>query len=169
MSFKVQNAATVGGNLCLAFPAGAIIALAAALDGEVVVWTPGGAERREPVVSFVRGPAVTSLQPGEVVRAVDVAGHALNARFALRRIALTTYGRTSALVVARRDDDAVSLTVSGSTPRPLRLTLSRDAPVAEVRAAVAGIEEWYDDQHGAPDWRAAMTERLAVEAVEELR
>ena len=38
----------------------------------------------------------------------------------------------------------------------------------QVRAAVAGIPAWYDDPHGAPDWRAAVTAELAVEVVEEL-
>ena len=45
-SFKVWNAATVGGNICLALPAGPIIALAAALGGIATVWRPDGGERR---------------------------------------------------------------------------------------------------------------------------
>jgi CO/xanthine dehydrogenase FAD-binding subunit len=41
-SFKVQNMATVGGNICLALPAGAMTSLAAALDGVANLWSPGG-------------------------------------------------------------------------------------------------------------------------------
>ncbi len=48
------------------------IALTAAFDGEVVIWTPGGGERRTPVTEFVRGPELVALLPGEVVRAVVV-------------------------------------------------------------------------------------------------
>jgi CO/xanthine dehydrogenase FAD-binding subunit len=37
-SFKIQHVATVGGNLCAALPAGPMISLAAALDGECEIW-----------------------------------------------------------------------------------------------------------------------------------
>ncbi len=36
-SFKVQNVATVGGNICLSLPAGPMISLAAALDGVAAI------------------------------------------------------------------------------------------------------------------------------------
>lgn len=171
MSFKVQHAATVGGNHCLALPAGATISFTAALAGEVVLWTPGGAERREPVSSFVRGPGQTSLRPGEVLRAVDLPASTLGARFAFRRVALTAYGRSSALVIARRDPDAVVLTVTAATPRPVVVVLPVGASERLVRSAVADIGDtpgWYSDAHGPADWRAAMTARLAVEAVQEV-
>ena len=77
MSWKVQHVATVGGNLCLALPAGAMISLTAALDATVVIWTPDGGERREPVVDFVTGAGTTTLAPGEVLRAIDVPTAAL--------------------------------------------------------------------------------------------
>src|SRR5450631_4367591 len=45
-SFKVWNAATVGGNICLSLPAGPMISLTAALDGMCTIWAAGGSERR---------------------------------------------------------------------------------------------------------------------------
>ena len=51
-SFKVWNAATVGGNLCLALPAGPMISLAAALDGELTVWGAGGRRRTVTAAGF---------------------------------------------------------------------------------------------------------------------
>ena len=164
MSFKVQHAATVGGNLCLALPAGAMVSLFTALKGQVVVWTPD-AERRQPVPAFVRAAGATTLRPGEVVRAVDVPPGALAARYSFRRIALTTYGRTSAMALARRDERGVTLSITGSTPRPLVFKVH--AP-DDARAAVATIAEWYADPHGASDWRAVMTEQMAAEAVAEV-
>ena len=50
MSFKIQEVATVGGNICLALPAGAMTSLFAGLGAEAVVWTPGGGERRVPEI-----------------------------------------------------------------------------------------------------------------------
>lgn len=171
MSAKVQAVATVGGNLCLALPAGALIALTAALDGEVLVWTPDGGERRTPVAEFVRGPEVVDLRPGEVVRAVDLPGPALTRPTALRRSSLTAHGRSAALVVGRRDPDAVVLVLTASVPRPVVVPLPAGTPVPAVRDAVAAAGAragWYADPHGAPDWRAAETVRLATEVWTEL-
>ena len=71
-SFKVQNMATVGGNLCLALPAGAMTSLAASLDATATVWSPGGGVREIPVTSFVTGPGTTVLGPGELLRSVTL-------------------------------------------------------------------------------------------------
>ncbi|WP_134765326.1 FAD binding domain-containing protein [Nocardioides sp. 1609] len=156
MSFKIQGLATVGGNLCLALPAGAMTSLTASLGGEVVVWTPDGGERREPVTSFVRGPGETSLAPGEVLRAVDVRLPAAPPVF--RRTSLAPLGRSSAVVIGAGD----RITLTASTARPVVI----DA--ADPDAGLAAVDCWYDDPHGPPDWRAAVTARLAREVAAEL-
>jgi len=171
MSGKVQSAATVGGNVCLGLPAGAMISLTAGLAGDVVVWTPDGGERREPVAAFVRGAGTVHLRPGEVLRAIELPGAALRAPTAFRRTALTTHGRSSALVTGRREPAAVVLTVTASVPRPVVLALPPGMPGPDVRRAVARAGTavgWYDDPHGAPDWRAAQTGLLAAEVHAEL-
>ena len=48
-SFKVQNVATVGGNICLSLPAGPMTSLTAALDGVAALAGPDGGVRRLPV------------------------------------------------------------------------------------------------------------------------
>ena len=48
-SFKVQNVATVGGNICLSLPAGPMTSLAASLDGTAALAGPDGGGRRVPV------------------------------------------------------------------------------------------------------------------------
>src|SRR3984893_12797723 len=52
-SFKIWNTATVGGNVCMALPAGPMISLVAALHGVCVIWRLDGGERRLPVLDFV--------------------------------------------------------------------------------------------------------------------
>ncbi|WP_244931890.1 FAD binding domain-containing protein [Nocardioides sp. W7] len=158
MSFKVQRVATVGGNLCLALPAGAMTSLTAGLGAEAVIWTPDGGERREPVSAFVRGVGTTSLAPGEVLRAIEVPPAALAERAALRRTSLTPLGRSAAMVVG----SGRTVTVTASTTRPVVL----DAH--DLDAGLAAVDCWYDDAHGAADWRAAVTGLLAHEVVEEL-
>ncbi|MQA34313.1 FAD binding domain-containing protein [Modestobacter roseus] len=171
MSSKVAAAATVGGNICLGLPAGAMTALTAALDGEAVLWTPDGGERRTPVAAFVTGAQTVDLRPGEVLRAVDLPGAALRAPTAFGRASLTSHGRSAALVIGRRDPDAVVLTLTAAVPRPVVLTLPPEPDERAVRDAVADAGAavgWYADVHGAPDWRAAQTARLAVEVCAEL-
>jgi len=159
MSWKVQQSATVGGNLCLALPAGAMISLFAALGAEVVIWTPDGGDRREPVATFVRGVRQTSLRDGEVVRAIDVPASALGATTAFRRAALTPLGRSSAIAVGVRDDTGVLVAVTAATTRPVVV-----GSVAELDA----VDCWWTDAHGAADWRAAVTRVLVGEVLDEL-
>ncbi|MCL3817809.1 FAD binding domain-containing protein [Aeromicrobium wangtongii] len=169
MSFKIWNTATVGGNLCLALPAGAMISLATALDASCVVWTPDGGERREPVSSFVRGAGRTSLAVGEVLRSIEIPTGALQGRTAFRKIALTPLGRSSAVVIGRIDpDERFTLAITAATTRPQVFCFDRPPTDDEVQDVLRTIEDWYADAHGAPQWRAAVTHQLAHEVCEEL-
>jgi CO/xanthine dehydrogenase FAD-binding subunit len=161
MSVKVQHVATVGGNLCLALPAGAAVSLTAGLDATVEVWTPDGGTRRQPVAGFVTGAGTTTLAPGEVVRAVDVPLSSLALPLAFRKASLTPLGRSSAVVVGCGD----RITVTASTARPVVLST---ASAADLEAGLAAVDCWYDDPHGAPDWRAHVTGVLAREVRAEL-
>lgn len=158
MSFKIQHAATVGGNIALALPAGAMISLTAALGGVAVVWTPDGGVRHEPVADLVRGVRATSLAPGEVLRAIEVPLADREAPTAFRRAALTPHGRSSVVVVGVGD----RVTITAATTRPVVLDAGR------LEAGLAAVDCWYDDPHGAADWRADVTATLAREVVREL-
>jgi CO/xanthine dehydrogenase FAD-binding subunit len=170
MSFKIWNTATVGGNLCLALPAGAMISLATALDADVVVWTPDGGQRREQVASFVRGVRSTSLQPGEILRSIEFDLAALRGRTAFRKFALTPLGRSSSVVTGRLDADGrITLAVTAATPRPQVFHFGQAPTDDAVQRALATVGQWYDDAHGTADWRAAISLGLAYEVCEELR
>jgi CO/xanthine dehydrogenase FAD-binding subunit len=159
MSWKVQHVATVGGNLCLAIPAGAMISLLATLDAVTVIWTADGGERRVPVVEFVTGAGTNVLEAGEVLRAVEVPlGGEQATDYAFRKIALTPLGRSSAVVTGRLR----TITVTASTTRPVVLSLH------DLDAGLAAIDCWYDDPHGPADWRAHVTGVLAREVRAEL-
>src|ERR1700731_99666 len=60
-SFKVLNTATVGGNLCLALPAGPMTSLAAALDGVCTIWAASGETSAVTALEFVTGPGENAL------------------------------------------------------------------------------------------------------------
>ncbi len=170
-SFKIGNAATVGGNLCLALPAAPMAALAVALEAGCVVWEPGGGERVVPAASFVAGPGLTCLREGEILRRLDVPLAMLRQRFAVRQASLTEEGRSAALLAGRLGEDGLVLTVTAATPRPLRLAFAGVPERAALRDALdraAAAVGWFDDVHGAPDWRRHMTLLLAAEIRAEL-
>jgi CO/xanthine dehydrogenase FAD-binding subunit len=173
-SFKVQNMATVGGNICLALPAGAMISLAAALDGVATLWSPGGV-REVPVSGFVTGPGRTVLGPGELLRAVTLPDASLRGRTAFRQASLSRMGRSAALVIGRTvvsstGGPGLVITVTAATPRPVQLRFAGRPSAGEAVAALdqAGLT-WHDDVHGGPAWRAAMTRRFVAEVAAELR
>ena len=171
-SFKIRNAATVGGNLCLALPAAPMAALVVALDGVCAVWTPGGGERRLPAAEFVLGPQRNALAPGELLRAIDLPAEALRRRAAFRRISLTPLGRSPALLIGTlAREGGFALTVTASTRRPVRLDLPGPPTAAELRDALdRAVPEalYHDDVHGAPDWRRHVTHLLAQQIRQEL-
>jgi CO/xanthine dehydrogenase FAD-binding subunit len=169
-SFKILSTATVGGNLCLSFPAGAMISLTSALDGEVHVWRANRADYRLPVREFVTGVAANVLAPGDVLRSVHLPATALRGTTAYRKLAPSPLGRSGIVVIGRRDPDGrMALSVTAATVRPYVFTFP-SPDVNLVRRAHAGIpdEAWTDDAHGDPDWRRAMSLLLAEQICAEL-
>ncbi len=158
MSFKIQHLATLGGNVCLALPAGAMTSLLVALDATAVVWGAEG-EREEPVASLVTGVRRTTLAPGEVVRSFEVPREALRTAHGFRRQSLAPYGRSAVVVTA----SAERLCLTAATTRPVVLD-----PRGDWQRELDGLDCWHADAHGATDWRAAMARRLAAQALEEL-
>lgn len=170
-SFKVWNEATVGGNLCLSFPAGSMISLACALDGEVLVWRADGDDYRMPVAEFVTGNATNVMGVGDVVRSVHLPAAALRGRTAYRKLAPSPLGRSGIVVIGRVDDDGTFvLSITAATVRPYVFTLA-SVDVDAVRRAHAGIPDdaWTDDPHGDPDWRRGVSLVLAEQVCAELR
>ncbi len=171
-SFKIWNMASVGGNLCMALPAGPMISLCASLDGMCEIWGVDGASRHVPAMDFVQGPVRTVLAPGELLRSVLLPAHSLERRSAFRRASLAPKGRTGVLVIGTVSDvGSLSLTVTASTPRPVRLEFGALPSIAELDARLSDTlppDRYYDDVHGAPDWRQHMTREFAHDILHEL-
>jgi CO/xanthine dehydrogenase FAD-binding subunit len=172
-SFKIWNTATVGGNLCMALPAGPMISLAVALDGGCVIWDADAGERRIAVRDFVIGPQRNALAPGEVLRMIELPAAALSRRTAFRRISLNPHGRSAVLLIATQSpaEGDFRLTVTAATRRPFQFVFPAVPTSAALQERIAeGIPEteYHDDVHGAPQWRAHMTMRFAEQLRVEL-
>ena len=164
-SFKIWNTATVGGNVCRAFAAGAMVSLCAGLDGVAEIWSDDG-DRELPVAELVTGNGTTSLARGEVLRAIRLPAHALRSRAALRKIALAEHGRSGAVVTGRVDPDGASVFgVTAATWRPtvLRFTALPDA--ATLAAAVEDCPGYYTDPLGS----ATVGRQVAAALAEDIR
>ena len=171
-SFKIWKTATVGGNLCMSLPAGPMISLTSALDGVCTIWKATGGEQKIPAVDFVTGNQRNRLTSGDLLRQIDIPIASLKRRSAFRQISLAPVGRSAALLIGSLDaDGALTLTVTASTVRPIRLLFPKAPATSTLRAAILEqITEdlYHTDIHGKPLWRKHMTLRLAEEIRGEL-
>jgi len=170
-SFKIWNTATVGGNICMSLPAGPMISLAAALEGVCVIRERDGSERKVPIENFVTGNHQNVLQAGDLLRRIDLPATAMRKRTAFRRMSLTHLGRSCVLIIGTVSphDGIFTLTVSASTDRPHRFGFPEvpDALTLQTRLE-REILVFFDDVHGAPDYRKHMTFHFAEEIRREL-
>ena len=169
-SFKIWNAATVGGNICMSLPAGPMISLTAALDGEALLWAPDGSERRVTIADFVKAPLRNALKDGELLRSIFLPTTALTRRTAFRQVSLANQGRSGALVIGTlAPNGAFALTITASTPHPVKLEFDALPSVETLHARIEKtVDAWYDDIHGLPAWRRHMTLHFAKEILGEL-
>jgi CO/xanthine dehydrogenase FAD-binding subunit len=171
-SFKIWNAATVGGNICMSLPAGPMISLVTALEGRCTLWPRNANPREVAAIDFVTGNHANVLQPGELLRAIHLPRHALEKRFAFRRSSLTHLGRSAVFLIGTRDADEedLLLTITAATPRPVQLRFERAPSAESLRQAIGdNIPDagYFDDVHGSPAYRRRLTyyyaEQIRVE------
>src|SRR5438445_6451324 len=79
-SFKIWNAATVGGNICMSLPAGAMISLTASLEATYTLWSRDGKPRQVAALDFVTGNHMNVLRQGELLSSIHIPANALTKR-----------------------------------------------------------------------------------------
>jgi len=172
-SFKIWNEATVGGNLCMALPAGPMISLTAALEGICTLWRRGGKSRTVSVIDFVIGNHQNVLGPGELLRSIFLPARALRTKSAFRRFTLTHLGRSEVLLIGTRcpEQGECVLTITAGTVRPIQLRWEGIPSAAELRQAIdaaAPFSLYLDDVHGSPAHRQHLTYYFAEQIRQEL-
>ncbi|MER7950468.1 FAD binding domain-containing protein [Streptomyces sp. NPDC096079] len=171
-SFKVWNAATVGGNICMSLPAGPMITLAVALEARYELWGRDGAVRTVDALDFVTGDHRNVLAPGEILRRIDVPAHALRKRSAHRRFTLTKLGRSTVFLIGTHTPGTsdLLLTVTAGTARPVRFAFPAMPDAHTLRESVDAIpaDLWFADPNGTPDHRRHLTRHFAEEIRGEL-
>jgi len=177
MSFKIWNAATIGGNICMSLPAGAMISLTAGLEGVCTLWPRDGQPRTVPVVDFVTGNHKNVLQPGELLRSIHLPASALSKRYAMRQMSLTRLGRSAALIIGTAEDPGAKegadflLTITASTPRPVQLRFAKMPSAEELRHALneqLPVDGYFQDVHGSARYKRHLTYYFAEQIRAEL-
>ena len=172
-SFKIWNAATVGGNICMSLPAGSMISLTVALEAIYTLWPRDAPPREVPAVDFVTGNHTNVLRPGELLRSIKIPASALAKRFAFRRSSLTHLGRSAALVIGTQDRASGDLliTITAVTPRPVQLGFGQMPSAIDMRRAIDAkipAEGYFDDVHGSPVYKRHLTYYFAEQIRAEL-
>jgi CO/xanthine dehydrogenase FAD-binding subunit len=172
-SFKVWNAATVGGNICMSLPAGPMISMSVALEATYTLWAPDGSERVVDAADFVTGDQENILGAGEVLRRLDVPAAALQKRYAVRRMSLTRLGRSTAFLIGTRcpRTGELVLTVTAATTRPVRLRFATPPDAMDLRRRLHEAipdDLYFDDPNGTPEHRRHLTAYFAEQIRVEL-
>lgn len=172
-SFKIWNAATAGGNICMSLPAGAVITMAVSLEAQLTLLARDGTSRTVGALDFVTGNNQNILKPGELLSNIHLPASALSKRFALRRASLTHLGRSAALLTGTQAHEGgdMLITITAATPRPVQIRLPQGATAADLRAAIdAAIasDGWFDDVNGTPAYKRHVTCYYAEEIRAEL-
>lgn len=172
MSFKIAHVATVGGNICMSLPAGAMVSLTVALEATYTLWPRNGAPRTVAARDFVTANHANILAPGELLRSIHIPASALQKRYAMRRASLTKLGRSAVFLIGTRGANGkLLLTITASTPHPVQLSFAGSPTAEEVRAAIdAAIPAngWFDDVNGTPAYKKHLTYHFAEEIRAEL-
>jgi CO/xanthine dehydrogenase FAD-binding subunit len=172
-SFKIWNAATVGGNICMSLPAGAMISLTVALEGVYTLWPREGAPRQVAAIEFVTGNHTNVLRSGELLRAIHLPATALRKHVAFRQSSLTHLGRSAALLIGTRslDADDLVLTISATTPLPLQLRFAALPSAEKLRQAIdaqISADGYFSDVHGSAAYKRHLTYHFAEDIRTEL-
>jgi CO/xanthine dehydrogenase FAD-binding subunit len=157
----------------MSLPAGAMIALTVALEASYTLWPRGAPAREVAAVDFVAGDHANVLQPGELLRSIQLPATALAKHYAMRRASLTRLGRSAALIIGTQDKTArnLLLTITAATPRPIQLRFDRLPSARELREALderIPISGFFGDVHGSAAYKRHLTHHFSEEIRREL-
>lgn len=177
---QIQNAATVGGNLCNASPAADGVPPLLALDASVELLSARGM-RVLRLEEFLLGPRRTALQPGEVLAAVTIpppAGRSVFLKLGARAHLVISIAMVAVRLETKGDRiTAAAVAVGACSAVARRLTEVEQAlagPLAGASgrvdpAAVAAALSPIDDVRATAAYRARAAAELIRRGVEALR
>ncbi len=176
---QIQNAGTIGGNLCNASPAADGVPPLLALAAEVELASVQGV-RRMPLSAFITGPRQTALRPAEILCAVLVPRAALTGRSVFHKLGARKYLVISIASVAVRLVEREGVVADAAVAVGACSAVARRLPQVEAAlmggvlagaaeritdAAVAAGVAPLDDIRGSAAYRASAAAELIRRAV----
>ena len=137
-SFKVQNIATVGGNLCLAIPAGTFAPAMVLLNARYELVTPAGESRWVDAIAFQTGIKQTLLQPGELLRKIVIPAEYLKWHVNYQRICVASAGLALSIVVTavHPETQRVRVAIGAAIAAPRLLAFDHIPSESEISTAL---------------------------------
>lgn len=179
---QIQNAGTLGGNLCNASPAADGVPPLLAANAEVDLLSATGT-RRLPLGSFLTGPRQTALCPGELLVAVHVPPSGLTGRSTFLKLGARSHLVISIVMVAARivveggRVASAAIAVGSCSASAQRLPLveaaligaTPDEAASQIRPAdVAAALSPIDDIRATAAYRLTAATELVTRAVAEV-
>ncbi len=179
---QIRNMGTVVGNICNAAPSADTATPLLVYGAEVVIVHPGG-ERRLALDEFFRGPGLTALESGEIVKELllppPVAGSGSDYQKISERskVDIAAVGVSSLMVLGESGAiSAVRIALGAVGPTPLRARRAEKSLAGQVpedgllgRAAEMAAEECspISDMRASADYRRRMVAVLTGRALEQ--
>jgi CO/xanthine dehydrogenase FAD-binding subunit len=179
---QIRNAATIGGNLATASPAGDSLPVLVAVGASVECAGPNG-RRQIPIAEFFAGPKRSALQPGELVAAVHVPvlrGRQDYLKVGVRNAMVIAVASLAIAIDLDAHTIGVGLGSVGPTPlgaadacawiatranwQPDGFTVT-DRDALEFAAQVAAAAQPIDDHRGTAQYRRHAVEVMARRAL----
>jgi carbon-monoxide dehydrogenase medium subunit len=175
-SVQIRNRATLAGNICNASPAADTAPALLVFDARVVATGPSGS-RTIPIDEFFVRSGVTTLEPGELVRAIELPAPTVpRGSVHVRRTRRRGHDLASVTLACAVAADGVTRIAYGSVgPRPL-LVVDETGVLADPSAPdstkLARLDELFTDarpsptsMRASPEYRLAMLRVLGMRAV----
>jgi CO/xanthine dehydrogenase FAD-binding subunit len=172
-SFKLSHAATVGGNICLALSASTFAPALIALTASYEIWRPNGEPYFVDAVDFQTAPQQTILQPGEVLRRINIPiWNLAQWRTNFKRMAVCTAGYAIAIVVTayHPQTQQVRFGIGGSVKSPELIEFDNVPTPEQIVETFHGksLQEYIDDERGSAAYRRHITQVLMQRGITEL-
>lgn len=169
-SFKIHHVATVGGNLCLAIPAGTFAPAMVLLDATYDLLALDGSSRAIPAIAFQTGVKQTVLRPGELLHQIRIAKENLDGwRVDYRRICVATAGLAIAIVVSAYHPatNRTRLAIGAAFTCPILLAFEGLPSVAELTSRLEE-QNFLSDSLATAEYRRQVTQVLMARSLAEV-
>lgn len=164
-SFKIQNVATVGGNLCLALPAGTFAPVMLVLEAKYQILPLSGEPYWISALEFQTGIKQTILKPGEVLRKIFIPKENLELQTNYQRICLSSAGLAISTVVAAYNPNTqkIKFAISGCIPSPKLIEFPQIPTITEITQKLnqtIPLTNYLNDTTASNTYRQHITEIL---------